>query len=217
MTDLAVDKGDGNLHDLEPGLQGAIRGLNLKGVTVGGHMLGSEALKRVSRERLEACGHVASIHAQDESRVQRSPQRQRPPPGSPAFDGSTGNAPASQNHVGPSVERVRESANVTRIVGEIRVELDEAVVASLEPLSVSCNVGPTQTWTSFSHKQSDSGVGLRSGPHQLRRSVTRLVIDDENVGLRDRFPNGLQTSDDVLALVERGDQNESPPHVTTPG
>ena len=121
--------------------------------------------------------------------------------GAPALDVAAGDVARADDDVEPVVERADEVGQVADVVGEVRVHLEEAVVALGEPAGEGLHVRRAEP--QLARPVHDAHLRVLRGERVGERagSVRRVVVDDEHVGFRERAPHGLDEASEVVLLV----------------
>src|SRR5882757_782878 len=106
--------------------------------------LEADGLQHAPMERLVPGRQVANRDAQNQARVERPPFGKHLPAESPPLDGTPGNVARADDDVGSVAELAIESLEMTRLVGEVGIHLEEILVVALESPPKRLDVSGTE-------------------------------------------------------------------------
>ena len=129
-----------------------------------------------------------------------------PPDGDAAVD-----VPGPDREIGTPLHRVDQHREVAGIVREVGVHLDERLVARGQTVLEAELVRGTEPGRPGAPDDRDVTRRRRGeAVDDLGGAVVAAVVDDEDVGRRDRALDAAQHGGDVRRLVESGDDDERP-------
>src|SRR6185295_9443537 len=91
---------------------------------------------------------------------------------------------------------------------KVRVHLEKALEAPLEPPAKTSHVRSAEPELARSLEQMNLGIASRQGAHDSRGSVRRRVVQHQNLGTRQRQTDRLDETCDVVCLIESRHDDE---------
>jgi hypothetical protein len=125
---------------------------------------------------------------------------------------SRGDPPRTQHQVGVT-QRVEHRGQLLGLVGAVSVHLDQHGVAALQAPGEASHVRGGQALLAQAVQHVDVIVGCREPVRDRPCAVRRVVISDEDVGLRNGGTHPRGDALDVLHLVVRRDDHQDPAQV----
>ena len=97
----------------------------------------------------------------------------------------------------------------------VRIEFDEHVIALLESPSESCKVGGSESCLTLAMQDMDLRIGRSQVLGKLAGAVWAVVVDHQNIRLRDGLPQTLDRNGERFDLVISRNDGDYP-HAVIP-
>lgn len=140
--------------------------------------------------------------------VERAALRDEVTSEAPALDAPARDVARADDDVRAFVERAEEVGQVADVAGQVRVHLEETLVAFGETLLERLDVRGAEAELARPVRHADVGILGGDGVGEVACPVGRGVVHDHEVGRRRGAADGLDELRQVVLLVVTGGDNE---------